>query len=249
MIRAYLNLHAVLQNLEDLVKLDPQAACLIRERDLTIDFIVRNGPSAFLEFKDGRCRHGVTAHENPTVRLYFTSAGHLNRMFDGNATPIPLKGFLQLGFVKREFKQLTNRLTWYLRPEVNQRPDEAFLKIHTILTFQTALFGVKVLGMLEPTSKDILAHIRAGALEVEVLPAALTIHLVFGRGGVSVTKGSATGPMAKMMFKDYRVAHEVLTGKLNGFVAVANGDLVLQGQLPMIDSLNLILDRIPRYLA
>ena len=55
--------------------------------------------------------------------------------------------------------------------------------------------------------------------------------------------------MAKMAFKDFRVVHALLTGKLDGFLAVANGDVVLQGQLPMVDSLNLILDRVPRYLA
>ena len=114
LIKAYLNLHAVFQNLEDLVKFDEPMAQLIRDWDLTVEFVVRNGPSAFVEFKNGVCRHGATAHDNPTVRLYFTSAGHLNRMFDGKATPIPLKGFRRLGFLKREFAQLTDRLTYYL---------------------------------------------------------------------------------------------------------------------------------------
>ena len=37
MIKAYLNLHAVLQNLEDLVKLDEQMAQLIRDWELTVE--------------------------------------------------------------------------------------------------------------------------------------------------------------------------------------------------------------------
>ena len=139
MIKAYLNLHAVLQNLEDLVRLDAQMAQLIKDWKLTVEFVVRNGPSAFVEFRDGVCRHGTTRYGNPTVRLYFTSAEHLNRMFDGKATPIPLKGFLRLGFLKREFSQLTDRLTYYLRPELGNLAEEGYLKINTILTLQTAL--------------------------------------------------------------------------------------------------------------
>ena len=249
LIKAYLNLHAVFQNLEDLVKFDEPMAQLIRDWDLTVEFVVRNGPSAFVEFKNGVCRHGATAHDNPTVRLYFTSVGHLNRMFDGKATPIPLKGFLRLGFLKREFAQLTDRLTYYLRPELGKLDDESYVKLNTILTLQTAIYAVKVLGMLEPTSKKIAAHIPAGALQVEVRPAGPCLHLVFDKGGISVAKGPAKQPMAKMAFKNLQVANALLTGKMDGFLAVANGDVVLQGQLPMVDNLNLILDRVPRYLA
>jgi hypothetical protein len=249
MIKAYLNLHAVLQNLEDLVKLDEQSARLVKDWQVTVQFIVRNGPSAFVEFKNGVCRHGTTAYENPTVKLYFTSADHLNRMFDGKATPIPLKGFLRLGFLKREFAQLTDRLTYYLRPELGKPEDESYVRLNTILTLQTALYAVKVLAMLEPTSKKIAAHIPAGALQVEVLPAGPCLHLVFDKAGISVAKGPAKRPMAKMAFKNFQVANALLTDKLDGFLAVANADVVLQGQLPMVDNLNLILDRVPRYLA
>jgi hypothetical protein len=249
MIKAYLNLHAVLQNLEDLVQLDGPMAKLIKDWDVTVEFVVRHGPSAFLEFKHGVCKHGTSAHGKPTVRLYFTSPAHLNRMFDGKATPIPLKGFRRLGFLKREFSQLTDRLTYYLRPEPGNLADEGYLKINTILTLQTAVYAVKVLGMMEPTSRKIAGHIPAGTLEVGVRPAGPCYHLVFDKGGIRVGKGAAERPMARMAFKDLGVAHALLTGKLDGFLAVANGDVVLEGQLPMVDNVNLILDRVPRFLA
>ena len=249
MIKAYLNLHAVLQNLEDLVKLDGQMAQLVRDWDVTIDFVVRHGPSAFLEFKNGTCRHGSTAHQRPSVRLYFSSAEHLNRMFDGKANPIPLKGFLRLGFLKSEFSQLTDRLTYYLKPELAKPGDENYLKLNTILTLQTAIYAVKVLATLEPTSKKIAAHIPSGALQVEVLPTGPCLHLVFGKEGISAAKGPAERPMSKMVFKNLQVANALLTGKLDGFLAVGNGDVELRGQLAMVDSVNLILDRVPRYLS
>ena len=86
-------------------------------------------------------------------------------------------------------------------------------------------------------------------LEVEVQPAGPVFCLAFGPGGISVAKEAAKRPMAKMAFKNLRVVNALLNGKLDGFLAVANGDVVLQGQLPMIDNLNLILDRVPRYLS
>jgi hypothetical protein len=45
------------------------------------------------------------------------------------------------------------------------------------------------------------------------------------------------------------VANALLAGKLDAFLAVASGDVLLQGQLPLIDGVNLILDRVPAYLG
>ena len=92
----------------------------------------------------------------------------------------------------------------------------------------------------------ISAHIPSGALQVEVLPTGPCLHLVFGKEAVSAAKGPAERPMSKMVFKNLQVANALLTGKVDGFLAVANEDVVLQGQLPMVDNLNLILDRVPR---
>jgi hypothetical protein len=52
-----------------------------------------------------------------------------------------------------------------------------------------------------------------------------------------------------MVFKDLPAANAMLTGRLNAFLAVAQGDVILQGQLPIIDNVNLILDRVPAYLT
>ena len=109
-IKAQVNLYAVLQNLEDLVRLDSEMAELTKDWDTAIQFSVKNGPAAYVEFKKGECRHGVGRHAHPSIKLFFLSAEHLNRMFDGKANPIPLKGFTRLGFLKNEFTALTERL-------------------------------------------------------------------------------------------------------------------------------------------
>jgi putative sterol carrier protein len=48
--------------------------------------------------------------------------------------------------------------------------------------------------------------------------------------------------------QDVRVANDFLNGKLDAFSAVAAGNVLIKGQTPMIDSISLILNRVPLYL-
>ena len=54
-VRARLNLSAVLPNLEDVVRYDPEAAKLIEGARVTIQFIVAGGPKAYVRIADGAC--------------------------------------------------------------------------------------------------------------------------------------------------------------------------------------------------
>lgn len=246
-IRADLNLHAVLQNIEELARLDRETEELIKSWNVTIQFSVRKGPSCFLEFRDGKCRHGIGSHTNPDIRLYFLSCSHLNGMFAGKANPIPIKGFSRLGFLKSEFSKLTDRLTFYLKPDTSAK-DAEFIRINTTLTMNTALFAVKELALSEPTCMKIASHIPAGVLQVEVLPQGPCGYIGFGAGRISVGKCAADGPNAVMAFVDMDSANALLSGKLDAFLAVAEGKMTLKGQLPLIDGTGLILDRVERYL-
>lgn len=248
LIKAHLNLYAVLQNLEDLVKLDPDMAALTKNWDVSIQFSVRNGPTAYLEFRDGACRHAMGAHPGPSIKLYFISPKHLNDMFDGKGNPIPLKGFTRLGFLKNEFSKLTDRMEHYLKPKNGQSEDPAYIKINTILTLHTAAHAVKVLAQLDPVCKKVADHIPTGTLQMEVLPEGPYVNIAFGKDTISVAKGVAENPSAKMTFKNLDVAHKLLNGKLDGFLAVAQGNMLLQGIIPIIDNVNLILDRVEGYL-
>lgn len=249
LIKAHLNLYAVLQNLEDLVQLDAEMAQLARDWDITIQFAVRNGPAASLAFKNGTCRHQIGMHPSPTVKLFFLSPGHLNAMFDGKGMPIPLKGFSRLGFMQKDFAKLTERLEYYLKPDEKRLADPIYVRINTILTLNTAIHAVRELAMLEPSSKRIAASIPRGTLQAGVLPDGPNVNIRFETGGITVRKGVAEKPSAKMVFKDLATANALLTGRLDAFLAVAQGDVALLGQLPIIDNMNLILDRVPAYLS
>jgi hypothetical protein len=249
LIKAHLNLYAVLQNLEDLVRLDDEMALLVRDWNISIQFSVHGGPTATLSFAGGLCRHEIGAISNPTVKLYFLSPGHLNSMFGGKGTPIPLKGFGKLGFMQKDFPKLTDRLEYYLKPDAERLADEKYVRINTILTLNTAMCAVKVLAALEPLSKKIAAHIPRGTLQVEVMPEGPWVSACFGTEGITIKKSVEDKPSAKMTFRNMSVANALLAGKLDAFLAVAQGDVILEGQLPIIDNVNLILDRVPAYLS
>jgi hypothetical protein len=248
LIKAHLNLYAVLQNLEELGKLDESVGQMTKDWDLTIQFSVRNGPAAFVEFKKGVCRHGRGAHSHPTVKLYFLSPGHLNRMFDGQGTPIPLKGFARLGFLQKEFGALTKKLEYYLKPEEGRTYDAQYLRVNTTLTMYTAAYAVRELALLEPTCKKVAAATPPGIFQMGVMPSGPYVHLIFGPDSVEARKGSAAAPTALMTIKDLDAANQLLNGKLDAFKAVGQGDVRLQGVMPIIDNVGLILDRVEAFL-
>jgi len=249
LVKAHLNVYAILQNLENLVTLDSTMTEMTREWDATIQFSVLNGPSAYVEFKNGLCRHGRGRHPGASVRLFFVSPKHLNAMFEGKANPIPLKGLTRLKFLQNDFKRLTDRLEYYLRPQNGKKKEKRFTQVSTTLQLYTAFHAVRELALLDGVSKTIASRIGPGPLQVEVLPKGPYIHLDFAKGDVKVRKSLAEKPIARMTFKNMRVASRLLAGELDAFQAVAAGDIMLQGQIPMIDNVNLILDRVEAYLA
>ncbi len=78
---------------------DDEARALVAGREVTIQFTVKDGPKAWVAFDKDSCRTGRGRAARSHVHLWFTSCGHLNKMFDGKANPIPVKGFTKLGFL------------------------------------------------------------------------------------------------------------------------------------------------------
>jgi len=247
-IKAHLNLAAVLQNLEDLVRFEDDMTALTKTWNTSLQFTVFRGPRAFVEFKDGGCRVQTGSHVNPSVKLFFFSCAHLNRMFDDDATPIPLKGWTQLGFLTKAFSKLTDTLKYYLSPTDERLQQTKYLELNTRLTLNTAAFAVKELARLDPIAREVASHISNGRVLMKILPDGPSIHFDFQNGGVQVKKEEADRPMACIYMQGVRKANDFLNGKLDAFAAVAAGDVLIKGQTPMIDSISLILDRVPLYL-
>jgi hypothetical protein len=248
LIKARLNLHAVLVNLEDLVRYDAEMAGLTRDWDVSIQFSVLNGPSAHVRFKDGTCTVGKGRMKRPSVKLFFFSPAHMNRMFDGKAQPVLLKGFTRLGFLTKDFPKLTEKLGYYLKPTQELLKNKKYVEMNTRFTLTTAVFAVPVLGELDPVGRLNAEHIRDGILVVKILPDGPAAYLDIKHGSMETMKGSVDRPMAAMLFRDVKAASDLFNQKTDGFSAIASGGVVMRGHIDMIDAMTMILDRIPVYL-
>ncbi len=210
LVKANLNLYAVLRNLEDLPKHDPEIAEEIKDWNVSIQFSVMNGPVGYVEFKNGNCSFGEGKHSSPSVKLFFTSPGHFNKMMDGDGSPIPLKGFTKLGFLMKDFPKVTDRLEYYLTPDEERLKDELYQKINTIFTLNTAAFAVREVAMHDKMGQINASHIRNGKVLIEVLPDGPAAHVEFNNGTITVNKGRTEKPMALMQFRDLKSANDLL---------------------------------------
>jgi len=248
LIKANLNLYAVLQNLEDIVRYDPEINSLARNWDVVIQFSVREGPKAYIAFRDGVCRLVRGTSRGPDIRLFFTSPAHCNRMFDNKGNPIPLKGFTKIGFLTKEFPKLTERLEYYLQPTDDLLKKSSYMEMNTRLTLNTALYSARELALLDPVGTVKAAHIGTGVVLISIRngPSA---YINFKNGEIEVEKGDWEKPMALMEIKNLKVANDLFNGKVDSFAAVAGGDIIIKGGIMMVESLSVLFDRIPIYLS
>lgn len=248
-VKACLNLYAVLKNLEDLAAYDPETAAMVREWDISIQFSVLAGPRAWILFKDGACRVGRGDHQGPDVRLFFTTAGHLNKMMDGKGVPIPLKGFNRLGFLSKEFAVVTKRLEYFLKPTDALLADQDYLAMNTRLSLNTAAYAVREIGLHDDIGKLVAKRVPEGAVVMKILPDGPAVHIRFKDGDIEAAGGETDHPKALMLMRDMAVANAFINNKIDSFSAIASGAVSIRGQIPMLDALSLMLDRIPIYLG
>lgn len=259
-IRACLNLYAVLPNLEDVVREDRQMRALVSDARVTVKFLVAGGPTAYVRFADAVCTVGrgsgpeaaggpAGASASPSVILSFVSASHLNRMFDGNGSPIPLWGFNHLGFLKNEFTELSDRMAYYLTPSDELLSHPGYLAMNTRLTLNSAAFAVPVLLGHDPDCIPLRHGLTQGTIVIKVLPDGPAVSLVCGASGVLPVKGELSHPSALVLLRDLPTASAFLNGKLDTFAAAVTGEVQIWGRIGMVDTLGLVLDRVGKYLT
>jgi len=247
LIKAHINLHAILKNLEDLIKYDPEAKDLIKGKKISIQFNVKGGPKAAVIFGNDSCKVVKGKIKSPSVILWFTSPAHLNKMFDGKASPIPLKGFTKLGFLQKEFTKITGKLEYYLKPDEVENPDDAYLELNTRMTLVVAAFSLPAIAHYDKKAKITASHIPDGTIQMQVLPDGPAVNVVVKNGELEAFRGTAERPDAIMAMRDFKAANDFLNGKSNPFKAIASGEVIIKGVIPMLDNLSLILDKVQQY--
>lgn len=248
-VKAYLNLHAVLQNLEELVMYDPRAAAITKKWNVSIQFFVPNGPAAVIHFRKGACTVEPRLKVNSDIFLACLSNEHLNKVMDNRGQPILVRGFTKLPFLLKQFPQLTKRLEEVLKPTPEALKDHDFLALHTRLMLQTAAYATAVLSRYDEKSRLAASRIQDGTVSLEVEPDGPSVFLTARKGVLSASKGKVASPMARMSMKSIETAQKFLSGVADPFTAIALGDVRISGQTGMLDSLSLILDQVSVYLS
>ncbi len=247
-IKSRLHLYAVLQNIEDLVQYDEESRKLIVNWNIVIAFSVRKSGKVYLIFENGKCTVTDKSKKKPDIVLFFSSPAHLNKMFDGKANPIPLKGLTKIGFLTKEFPKLTERLEYYLKPDDQKLKDASFLMLNTVMTLNTALFALKELLLFDTVGKHVAKKIKGSLvmMNVEKGPA---VYIEQKDDDFEVHKGLHNNPLAVLEFKSMKIANDFLNGKMDAFSAIASGAVATKGHIEWLDAVSPVLDRIALYLA
>ncbi len=249
LVKSHLNLYAVLQNLEELTVMDKEMAELTKDWNVSIQFIVKGGPKAYIAFKNGKCEVGRGKYSRPSIKLFFLSPEHCNKMFDGNGNPIPIKGFTKLGFLMKDFPKLTDRLEYYMKPTDELLKKKSFLAVNTKMTIDTAFFATKELLQYDELGQVVAHKLDDCVMMMKVLPDGPAVQMEVTNGDYNIMKSDEKKATSVMLFSDMTVANDLLNGKIDAFSAIASGAIEMRGRIQYLDALGPVFDRIPHYLS
>lgn len=247
-VLARCNLYAVLGAIPHLLYLDPDAAALVRGKNIRVGFSVKNGPKATLIFKDGEAEM-VKGIEKCSIKLWFPSAEKFNSMIDGKGSPIPVSGFQHIGFLLGAFTKLTDLLSAYLRPEPEKLNDPTFFERSTTLMLYVIGRAIVQIGNHDKVGMFSASNITDGKIRLGVgntLAVAIHCkdhHLMFN------AFPNDDGVTSQMIFADLKTARDLFDGNINAIAAVGMGQVRICGMISQVDNVNRILDRVAVYLA
>ncbi len=248
LIKSELNLFAVLKSMEDLVKYDPDTTALTKNWNVSIQFTVKNGPAAYIKFENGACSVEKGKMKRPAVKLFFTSPSHLNKMMDGNGSPIPLKGFTKLKFLTKDFPMATDKLEYYLKPTDELLKDDHFVEMNTRMTLTVASNSLDSIARLDTLGKFNAKNLMEGAIQIEVKEGGPVLHMICKNGAIESKRGPHDSPLATMALRNMKTANDFFLGKVDTFLAIASEDVVIMGQIKFADAISQLLGRIEHYI-
>ena len=135
---AAVNLKAVLRTLEKLPELDPKSKQLLEHVPLTLQFKAANVGSVRLKLGNGKIEF-FPGGGPADMSLGFPMPNMVNKMFEGKGIPVPLKGFTKLKYLTGTFTEITDRLSYYLRPTPQLLQDPEFARSNSLLTQHVAV--------------------------------------------------------------------------------------------------------------
>lgn len=244
---AYINLYGVLGSLEELCRIDEEAAALIQGQKISVGFFVKGGPAATLYFENGTCTMRRDA-DQCDIRLPFSSPEKFNGLIDGTVTPIPTKGFTKIGFLLNQFTKLTDILTRYLQASEEDLQDPVFKEKSTTLMFYTIASAISQIGNHDRIGKASASYIVDGTIVLKIADGPQAGIQVKNHKLHTVKKAPET-VTACMEFGSMDIARDLFDGNINAVAGIGTGLVRMSGMISMLDNVNRILDRVGLYLA
>ena len=245
---AYINLFGILGTLENLCELVPEASELLEgKKPISIGFDVKDGPSATLYFKNGKCRMEQGC-SNCDVKLPFSSCEKFNGLIDGTVTPIPSKGFQHIGFLLKTFTALTDLLTKYMRASEEDLKDPVFFERSTKLMLYTIGVAIAQIGNNDQVGKFSAKSIEDGSVYIGIKNGPAVELVCKDHRLVTVIKAPEKYRTA-MIFDSIETARGLFDGKLNALACIGTGKIEMHGLVSMLDNVNRILDRVALYIG
>ncbi len=250
--QAYVNFYSAIGTLCKYVEMDTNAKELAKKQNLTIRFDVKGGgPDGILEFKDGAVSTRPYDGSSTNIHLICTSPAQFNKVVDGKATPIPVKGiFKTLSFMSgagNTFSTLTDEMGSIMRTGAYLDGTKA-QDMCTILSFYAMVAGIAQIGNVDKIGKVAMARIPDGEASMQIA-GSVDITLIKKDGKLTFSTEASKNPRAYMIFADLDTASGLISGELDAMVCLANGKLEVKGFMPMIDNINKILNLVPKYLS
>lgn len=244
---ACVNLFGVFGAIPELCLLSDEAKELVKGKNASIGFDIKNTASATLSFVNGACTL-TEGTDGADILLPFSTPEKFNRMIDGKYTPIPRKGFTKISFLTGAFMKLTDVLTKYLRPDPKALEDPEFFRINTLLTLHVICGAICAIGNNDKVGRASASYIVDGVVRLSIAGSEAV--------GVSAKNHILTPVhsdpaefMSCMEFCDLALAHDLFDGKVNAVVCVGQGKVRISGMISQVDNVNRILDRVALYLA
>jgi hypothetical protein len=217
-------------------------------RAFTLALGCRGLPTAFISRGPEGLR-AYTGGDRPPRRasLLLSFGGPLTaaRILSGGAgTPLPLPfgggAFAALAFFRAAAKQAPAMLADpALEPALRAR-----------LLAEAALAGLAALASSDPWLAERLEHVPDGGVLVEC-PGSFAHRLEKRGGAVRLVSGGDGGndAAARLRFRDAGTAVAVFTGAKPAILALATGEVVISGLIPLVQGLFAVLDRLGDFMA
>ena len=247
-IKAHLYLHAVLPQLEEVVRVDAAAQAVVAGWRSSIAMQVAGGPGVRLEVADGRLRAVRRGRGLPSLGLLLPGPAAAVRMFEaGGARPLPWMGGWRLRLIGG-LRTLSGRLQYYLKADRERLETDGAFAAAVLIRLAVLVYAIAVLAECLPGGVRVGA---GGAAERAVLigvAGANPLQLHCRDGRITASRSPDRRANVAVEFADAVAAHGILSGADDLWTAIGTGAVRLRGHLLLLDPILQLMTRVGNYL-